>query len=151
MISESRESWSRALPEAFSFYHLGSVVTCPHPVLSPTFEENKTFIGFQLDADIRAILIVAFEKGLDLSLYSEMGNILASRLATEISQEIGEDVLLSPPQMLSLGLLRKILQTPSKDSLIHRRYTHTHADTDIAVDAWILPLTSNLTEGIGHA
>src|SRR4051794_39611054 len=93
---ESLLQVANALPDQFEFYHLGQVSQQP----SHAHLDEVCAIAFYLSGDVEAIMILLFSKQLDSSLYSELGNILASQMATQLSNKSGMDLHISPPQKL---------------------------------------------------
>src|SRR4051812_46540740 len=98
----SAQALSGSLPDAFDFYQLGRVSLAGQAVSNASFLaaelEGQARVAFTLKGDLAGLLVLAFDSGLDLSTYMEMGNIIASRLVTAVTQNGKLDVLLSPPE-----------------------------------------------------
>src|SRR4051812_2282889 len=111
MQSTLFEQLSQALPRSFNFYHLGKVelqaeIVQPHS----TPEEGITGFGFQFKGDLNASLILLVEDGLDLSIYAEVGNILASKVANHLFENYQLQVAITPPHKLSRDHLFNFLK-----------------------------------------
>lgn len=124
--------FEKAFPEEFDFYHLGQVklksaVERPNVrniPISPinlgtvaakavgifeyTSSDKLSSIGYTFNGDINCALIVSFDRNLDLSTYMELGNVLASRIATQLC-ESGLDVMISAPNILTEKQLRSLI------------------------------------------
>lgn len=136
-MEKTLELLSNALPEKFSFYHLGEITLAPkdEKTALPSNLQDHVALGFTLQGDWQAALVLIFDRGLDLSTYSEAGNIVASKLVTRLSQEHGVDLVLSPPTEIEekqLGLLEK----NSLNSAM-RIYFHSYGKNLIPVQTWI--------------
>lgn len=131
-----------ALPNRFDFYHLGEVS------LQPTDSDlpNSQAVAFHLTGDLQAIMIVLFDKNLDISTYSELGNILASKVATYFNHSTGLDLQISSPQLLTDVQTEHLVQ--NNQTIVRRTYTHIY-------DGKVIPLETLLLSapvgGIGHA
>lgn len=120
-----------SLPESFSFYHLGEVrmqdSAAPSPSLrdggavSPFVSTDRLAVAFTLQGDVRGALVLVFDQGLDVSTYSEMGNIIASRMVTRLGDHEGLDVSLSPPRILTAAQLQGLMRSGRREA---RAYMH---------------------------
>ncbi|OFZ18365.1 MAG: hypothetical protein A2X94_12515 [Bdellovibrionales bacterium GWB1_55_8] len=136
-----------ALPEQFDFYHLGTVNLEPehtHPI-SEKLPDDAMAVAFQLSGDVSAALVLHFEKGLDPSIYSEMGNVIASRVATNLSKMENLDILVSPPRLLSEKHWENLSQG---HKLTGRTYLHLHRGISIRLHAILINPPQGNT---GHA
>jgi hypothetical protein len=131
-----------SLPKKFDFYHLGSAELKP---LECDFNESCA-IAFRLYGELNAVLVVLFEKGLDVDTYSEFGNIIASQLVTHLNSNEAFDIMISPPRVLQTEQLEWMAQQ-SKPA-IRRTYAHLFNNLVIPVETLILPANS---EGMGYA
>lgn len=103
----------KALPEGFPFYELG-IVTAESTEKITLIEnsiKNCIAIGFRIYWETDAWFIVLFPQERDASLYTEMGNILASQFATRLSKDEDQELMISPPQNISISLLKKWIKT----------------------------------------
>lgn len=135
-----------SLPEKFRFYHLGDVKRVDSPSPSRTSLESLPedselqglrAVAFNLKGDVQGTLMILFNQKLDVSTYTELGNVLASKLATRLSEVRGADVLITPPRNLSPlqleAFLIKIRKTLSsqliaekrKPQVVRSRYIHS--------------------------
>ncbi len=146
----SLERLAGALPEKFEFYHLGTVATAPdlagiesdleirpEQLLWESFDED-TKVAFTIRGDLSGVLVFSFETGLDVSTYMEMGNVIASRMVTRLSNDEGLDLMISPPQLLSRRALERLAQAVSPGSVAHRIYLHRHGEQTHAVQAFLI-------------
>src|SRR4051812_12917874 len=98
-----------ALPEGFDFYHLGRIE------LQATEHEQplgQIAIAYRIEGDARGVLLLLLDEGLDTSMYSEAGNIIASQLVSRLSREDGLELTLSPPRTLGPAQLKTLLSQP---------------------------------------
>ncbi|MBC7691401.1 MAG: hypothetical protein H7222_06490 [Methylotenera sp.] len=100
-----------AFPESFTFYHLGNVEKqAPIDHVQALDLKGRSGVSFNLYGDTTGLILFLFDEGLDGSTYTEMGNVLASRMANQLSLEQGWDVMISPPRFLtSLQLQSQVL------------------------------------------
>jgi len=131
-----------ALPQRFEFYHLGEVelMEVNEPI------SDATAVGFRLYGDLSALVIVLFPRALDISTYSELGNVIASRMATQLNTQNGIEVMVSPPQSIGENQLKQIIQRVNP--ITRRTYAHFYMDSVIPVETLVLPTPS---EGLGYA
>lgn len=134
-----------ALPGGFEFFHLGTVTPSPkkpaEPIRAISRLEDSCAIAFRLNGDVDGVAIALFDQGLDPSVYTEMANILVSRLADRLG-----DVMISPPLPLTAARARAIEGSASET--IHREYLHFHEGRTVTIH---LALFHNGTEGTAHA
>jgi hypothetical protein len=135
-----------ALPREFDFYHLGKVklqeaaLAVPldrFPAAFPIVSEDQSpAIGYSFRGDVSGVLILNVPGGADASVYAEMGNVIASMVATRLANDEQLDVMISEPSFLSSSALRKLVgATPALES---RTYLHHHGSGSIPVSAWIV-------------
>ncbi len=139
--------WARAFPEQIQLYHLGPVTIEKNASAVAPSELSATDyfpLCFSFHGDQRGLLLLLLDRNLDLSLYSELGNLLASAIATELSNQNGIDVMISPPYSLNESRLRELLAA-NDSKLIRRTYLHQ----SVRVEAFILP--SEASPEVGHA
>ena len=125
-----------AMPGGFSFYQLGHVEAMADEPHEETYRalEDRVGIAFNLEGDIRGLLVLIVEQGLDLSTYTELGNILASRLATNLTGP-GE-VMISPPIHLNHSQLERLMR--AQQPVLQRSYIHLNKNTAVTVQTLIL-------------
>ncbi len=93
-------------PGGFDFYHLGQV----EALNSTSIDfEGKQAVAFQLYGDQEGLFVLLFAEGLDTSLYSELGNVLASRMSRMLSESSDTDLMISPPRLLNPLQVKKSL------------------------------------------
>jgi CheC-like family len=139
--------FSNSFPRDFDFYHLGKVALTPSNTLFEelTVDDLDTVI-FHLYGDVRALVILFFQKSLDRSTYTELGNVLASQIATQLASQTGTDVMISPPQHLNDSQRNQIIR--HKLPLIRKNYLHYVENLVVPLETWVLPFSS---EGVGYA
>jgi CheY-specific phosphatase CheX len=144
-----------ALPERFDFYHLGEVQKTSFTVQAPKVTEeilatieDYSAISFSLFGDIRGVLIFLFDKGLDASTYTEMGNILASQLASHLAERHGVDEMISPPILANSERVASLLK--AQTDIATQSYTHVHQGNSVTVRMLIIP-SSDLRTEVAHA
>ncbi|MGZ3699950.1 MAG: chemotaxis protein CheC, partial [Bdellovibrionota bacterium] len=103
---------------------------------------------FSFEGEARGLILAIFERTVDISAYTELGNILASQTADRLSRELGGAVLISPPKLLSEGATRGMIARAAKGEWIHRSYTHLHGRAIVPVEIVVIPIPS---EGVGNA
>lgn len=145
-----------ALPDHFPFYDLGEVESAGHRLpeeISPqnSFEDCYA-VAFRFYGDVSATLLVVFDKGLDVSVYSELGNILASHAATELARDHDDaQLMISPPRVLGEKQMARLLK--ERGPFLQRAYLHFCRDApggagkEIPVRVIVLPTP----DGGGHA
>jgi hypothetical protein len=136
------ETLGQALPGTFSFYHLGQISPETQKDdgrftdASQIERADRSALGIRIQGDVQALMLVLVDEGLDLSIYSEVANVLASRLATQLSAQHDIDVVISAPVALSPSRLNDLLK-PGQ-SVLSKRYYHYHAGATIGVDAVLI-------------
>ena len=132
---------SRHFPESFEFYHLGPVEKQAHPEFKENFQSldlvNRVGFAYEVVGETHAWIIVLFDSDLDASVYSEMGNVIASRFADGMSQLDGKRVSISAPRELRPTLLASLGQVLAS-GLDKATYLHQSTQGWIEVDAWVL-------------
>lgn len=144
---------SESFPERIPFYHLGEVALSdsPEPDAAAFADPDRRCLGFQLQGDVSGVVAVLFDADQDLSTYSELGNLLASRIATELSRRVGLDVLISPPRPLGMERLARMLQTAGQP---HFRRTYLHVFRDqptVPVQLIVVPILPSAAQIRGAA
>lgn len=139
MMPELRSDPQRiesALPSGFDFYDYGSVYAEAKniPQAGPESAEGKIGVAFSTQGDQRAVLVVMFDEGLDASMYTEIGNVIASRFADGLAR-VGSDVFLSPPQALGAAEIHRRL-SGAQPSLA-RQYYHSHSGTIVPIEVFV--------------
>jgi hypothetical protein len=127
-----------SLPENFAFYHLGTIQKQGEKNKAPAGEntwDDLQIIAYPLKGDLDAVFLIAIEKGLDPSIYSEAGNIMASQLVTALDRE-GIDVLLSPPQVIEDERFVKLSE--NWRTIVEKDYLHLHGNNAVWVRSRIV-------------
>jgi hypothetical protein len=147
--SDKTMDFVELLPKNFSFYDKGQVslsnevANAPANALtSPLDLQNRRGVGFRiyhLDDAPSAILIFLFDVSEDESMYTEMGNILASKLCQSLSEQEKSEMMISPPiQLQSHQLLRLASQHSGVRRVYSHRYLKNGIETSTDVETWTL-------------
>lgn len=145
---------SLALPERFPFFHLGEVAleldSRQGLADDDAAAEDRARIAFRLLGELEGWLVIAVDAAVDLSMYSELGNILASQLANRLHRDQGREIMISPPEPLDPERWESLLASlPEEDRApVRRRYLHAHDGRVVPVDTWIF---ARDRKGVGHA
>lgn len=133
------------LPRAFEFYHLGQVTLSDEPTplpmpfahTMPLFSDERIAVAFSLQGESHGALVMLFDGSLDVSTYSEAGNIIASRLATSLAAQDGREVTVSPPRVVSHERLQQMLNggTASAKTYLHQQGQRTIRLTALVLEA----------------
>lgn len=141
MIDETLTDASASLPESFSFYGFGAVARAREAERVKSLTEilsGKAGVSFRLLGEPAVLLIVLFDSKLDVSMYTEMGNILASKLCNNLSEKGEGDLMITPPLSLTSEQLARLLRTDFP--YIHRSYEHVDQDVKVLIETLILPV-----------
>ncbi|MFL5813575.1 MAG: chemotaxis protein CheC [Bdellovibrionia bacterium] len=141
MTTPSLDLLTQSLPENFSFYHLGVIalrdaVSDQSARTIPDPNDDRAALAYHLRGDVQATVVLLLEPGLDVSMYSEAGNIIASKLATILAEKHGVDVVISPPARLERTQLN-LLASATQD-IAEKTYVHSHAGKEVLLDALLL-------------
>lgn len=139
------EQIANALPLQLEFYHLGNVKMQP---MEYEWFEVCTLAFRVFYTESSATVLIRFEKHLDCSMYSELGNLLVSQIANQLtpfSEDHQRTVTITPPHFLSE---ERVAQLLSHCSPVKKMYVHFFKSLMIPIEALILPDT---TEGMGYA
>jgi hypothetical protein len=130
-----------ALPDEFPFYHLGRVQK--HVDLDQMIETrpDSCYLVFDFVGENRALMILAFDRGLDASIYEEIGNTIASQIADGLAEEEKRLVMPSPPRILEHEQIKKIIQSHQAKDFLRRQYFHLWKSLVINVEMLILPFS----------
>jgi len=130
-----------AFPRDFGFYHLGRVELQNPDEFAVNEREDQSAIAFRIYGDLEAWVVILFEKNLDISTYSELGNILVSKIATHLNLNNGLDVLVEPPRMIVPSQFEGALR--NSNTAVRKSYAHFHKNLIIPIDTWVLPAASD--------
>jgi hypothetical protein len=150
MTTPSLNLLTQSLPENFSFYHLGQIAlrdsSRPSQVLFDP-NDDRAALAYHFRGDIQATVVFLLEPGLDVSMYSEAGNIIASKLATVLADKHGVDVVISSPVRLERAQLN--LLASATNEIAEKTYVHSHAGKDVLLETLLLTYSSgqSLTDG----
>jgi hypothetical protein len=134
-----------ALPQQITFYHLGEVIL-QGSQNQDLADLDSQGVLYKFSGDFNAVLILLFARDLDISMYSELGNIIASQIVQQLSGAKDLDLMISPPQLLKEGQLKRITQ--NNPTFVQRTYGHFYKNSVIPVEALVMPAP---TEEIRHA
>lgn len=137
------------LPASFEFYHLGPVRTQTEAETPPRTEllaelsgdvstfayEVHTFVE-----DRRLFLLISFDGRANRSVYSELGNVIGSRLADGLAAGDEHSVTISPPRELGPKAAERLVRT--LEPVYMREYVHQVSDdSPVMVTATVLEST----------
>ena len=135
-----------SLPSSFPFYHLGQVAQLTQGTIESETElasSDLIAVAFTFQGETHGVLALLFNQDLDVSIYSEMGNIIASQMANTLQLSHGLDVSISPPRLLTHHQLKKLL-SGSHGKV--RTYLHQHEGRVIPLQTFVVS-----SEETGHA
>ena len=134
-----------SFPEGFAFYHLGKVEKIGHSETSESAFLNRVGVSFNLYGEETSLIVLLFDKTLDVSTYTEMGNVLASRIASRLGNDSGLETMISPPRFLSSEQLQSQV-SPVLSALENsgiriqvQDYAHNHGENSISLQLLIIP------------
>ena len=151
--TENVTSLLQALPDTFDFYTMGQIQSLPSDSLNPgqdsllntPWDTFDLTIAFRISGELSAWMVLLLEQPLDYSMYSEVGNVLASRMASQLNASHGWGIQISPP--ISLTAIQ--LETLKKQRcLIRKSYGHCTKTGIVPITVLIL---SGGSEDVGHA
>jgi hypothetical protein len=144
---------SNLLPEHFGFFGLGTVELQSKVEASQTLPLDFDLlrgVGFRvyhLDDAPSALLLFIFGADLDESMYTEMGNVLASQLCKSLTEQQKQEMMISPPITLKSQQLRRLAGPEGKFQGPGRLYLHSYhsngIEKSIPVETWTLPAGSH--------
>ncbi len=135
-----------SFPDQFEFYHLGRVELQGFQQAKKDCLQKNNAIAFRIEYDVSVWIVVLFGRDLDIPTYSELGNIIVSKMVTQLSSLLGAEIMISPPHYLDQTQIEIMAQTSYK--IICKNYSHHFKNSVIPIETWILP---SLWEGIGNA
>ena len=147
--AETLQKIDHALPANFPFYHLGTVELAPgidHDLTPARTDEllreveRSRGAAFSLRGDVNGLLVVLFDQALDVSTYTELGNVIASQVVNRLYELGSLDVVLSPPRVVDGAQVRDWVD-PHRSLCIARTYHHVHEQRKLRVRTLILPAT----------
>lgn len=156
-LTETDLEWlNGTFPAEFDFYNLGKIEILPgEPSNHLGIYEEEEFdsaqdgqiLGFKLYGDFSAWLVLVLEQQTDPDTYAELGNILASKIATELYALRNWDVMVTPPEVLTSSRFRQLAKT--NPLAVRRTYLHRLRENRILpVEVTMIP---ELSEGTGYA
>lgn len=136
-MSQSLTLLSQLLPEKIDFYHMGEVrLEPPRAQLALSAQDldlrNRTAISFTLRGELQAAVVLLVRNDLDISMYSELGNIITSQLVTRLSDEKEIDDVLSAPRIIEAEKLEFL--TLLSSAAICRKYVHFFQGQTTSID-----------------
>ena len=130
-------------PESFAFYHLGKVEKISSQ--EQTDFSNRVGVSFNLYGESTSLIVLLFDQKLDVSTYTEMGNVLASRIASKLGNDSGLETMISPPRFLTTEQLQSQISpvlnalASSGVSIQAQDYAHNHGETSVALQLLLIP------------
>lgn len=121
------------LPERLPFYHLGWVDKAAQQELSSLPEASihgtQAWL-YQVSGDLKGAFVLVFPDTADASAYSELGNLLFTHWANQVSRLKDLDIAISPPLPASLDRVREWIKATSPRV---QEFIHTQNDGRISV------------------
>ena len=120
---------SHYLPQSLEFYDASTIRQSPselilgHPL---EIDSDLQGVGFELFGERPAWILFLIPEGADLSEYTELGNLISSRLALDYSEAEDVPSLISPPRALSARDLDLFFRPGAQ--MEHRRFARTFVD-----------------------
>ena len=137
-------------PEGFAFYHLGKVEKIAPSGQTEFVEPALAFdkrvgVSFNLYGEETSLIVLLFDQKLDVSTYTEMGNVLASRIASNLCNASGLETMISPPRFLTSEQLQSQI-SPVLNALEMsgiriqaQEYAHNHGENSISLQLLVIP------------
>ena len=134
----------QSLKDGFAFYHAGVVepqCSVFHASLSSSLRASFMMggkchsFGFRFEGDLRGAFLLSVDGTLNSSMYAEMGNILASRLASRYP--FGTEIVISPPMLLNSKRVASLLKLSSR--ALQSDFVHRWEGREIRVLTLFLP------------
>lgn len=120
-----------ALPPRFSFYELGEILPAPEntvAALAPEALIDCAAISIRFEGDVAGSLLLILDRGLDLDIYSEVANVIASRFVGALASSRETDVMITPPTVLSETQIARIPALAAAPGTFTRDYRHLLRD-----------------------
>ncbi len=144
-------------PGGFDFYDLGRVVPGQEPGDSvEDMQDDRMGVAFSVypmdekepgAEGLRTLLLAVFEEGLELEIYTEIGNVIASRFAGGLSKLLSEEVMITPPLTLKPAAVQRLIQM-KRQTITRKRYIHSFQNKVIPIDIMVLHVEGKAK---GHA
>ncbi|MEK6578826.1 MAG: hypothetical protein AABZ55_06335 [Bdellovibrionota bacterium] len=110
--SEFDRNLQVALPQGFPFYSLGQVEllnTSPELfTLLENPEHHFSAYRYHFKGEVQSALILFFDRDLDPGSFAEMGNIIDGKCASQLEKQHQFDVMITPPELMTVGQIRQI-------------------------------------------
>ncbi len=128
----------KALPKGFEFYDYGTVERGETLSFEDIEFEGKTsylfrLVGFELGQNYS--LIICFHQDLERSKYIEIGNLVASKVATVMSQKQRE-FFISPPREIPLKRVSKL--DPTQYNMRIQQYLHSNENRQVPLEIIVI-------------
>ena len=99
----------------FDFYGLGQVQKSSAPLPEVSLSPNyPTALAFRFEGSDTRSALVLLDASLELEMGKELGNILISKIAGELSAREGWEVKISPPQLWKQDRFQAFTQASEK-------------------------------------
>ena len=138
-LKEPCRGLSDALPDQFTFYHLGEVkkLADSSQKISKTLDLSELQgVAFSLQGEKRGVIAVLFDKDLDFSTYRDGQCHCPVAEPISLAQDLEVDVMVSPPRFLSEGRIASLLK--SELLVDHQCFSHIHNGNVVDVQTVIL-------------
>ena len=106
------DNLSVILPQEFQFYSLGQVRLLKQlsndDCLDPCIR-----IAYRISGEQGLMLTIFVSPNLDLSLCSEIGNVIAAKVASNLQRRTLSEWMISPPTLLTSTLVKELIVRPT--------------------------------------
>jgi hypothetical protein len=141
MSSPWKDAFESSLPKQFDFYHMGKVERLGRS-LRPEFWNLQDcavlqFKVYSMSESLVGYLYVFIHAGLDSSVYTELGNVIASQTSKALSEDkrFGEEFFITPPRTVTVPLVEKMVALGGDWTTL--KYRHTLREHSIEVPVLI--------------
>lgn len=130
----------------FDFYELGTIAPSETPLLSVDESWNA---AYSLHGEYHGVVWVQFDMEIAEEVGMEIGNILSSRIADQISIQCGGAwVLTSPPFRPTRDRIQQL--TATSPTILHKEYAFDIGEKKLGIRVWMIGLQP-LKLGSGNA
>jgi hypothetical protein len=139
------DRYQSALPRKFDFYSEGQVLFQGSTPANPS-TQNKVGILYRVEGETKVLLTLLAGAELDLSLYSEIGNIMAAKMAHSLEKTQTIEWMISPPRILTEAETNRVTSSSAQGALLEYHYLSMGQTTRFQIIMTLAP-----QEGIGNA
>lgn len=157
-LEKVKQLINRPFLETINFYDSGTIIGQNKRFKKVMGEiplpATKRAVGFNiygLQAINKASIIAVYDEQNEESLFQELGNVVASKIVSELVQDLGEIPVMTPPIDLGSTQVRRLLE--ASEIALSRRLIHCWGSTEVPFEVYFLTSESdaNDSEYGGHA